>query len=135
MCGKQFGNLHARLATAGVNFQGLPRIGAFAKSMRFVFRPFAASAEMRLTVALRQLGLRIERVDMADAAVHEQVDDALGLRGAGAAAFGASGFAPAAWSIEAKRHRSEAAAGLRSEDHVWIDVFIALNPRKEIRWC
>src|ERR1041384_4372050 len=42
------------------NFHGLPRIGALAKSMRFVFSPLAISAEMAK-------GLKTNRIDFAKA--------------------------------------------------------------------
>ena len=97
---KQFGNLHPGLSLA----IKLPWTAAHRRlteidSIRLqALRRFRRDA---LTAALRQLRLRIERVHVAHAAVHEQIDDALRLRGLVRRPSRASGFRESACSIEA----------------------------------
>ena len=76
---EQFRDLHARLAIV----VKLPRAASH-RSLREVdairLQPFRRFGRDGLAATFRQLGFRIERIDMADTAVHEQVDDALRFR-------------------------------------------------------
>ena len=67
----------------------------------------------RLAVELVQLRLVVERVDLARPAVHEQEDDALGLRRRSAAASGRAGWPTGVGAVGARRRRvaEEAVAG------------------------
>ena len=110
--GKQLGYLHAGLPVRW-NFQGLPRMGAFAKSMRLVLRPFAISAEIVSPLRLASSGLGSKVSTWLTPPCMNRWMTALGARPENGAALGASGLRDAASNI-GQRQRAEAASGLIS---------------------